>query len=217
MFRYTWLGINSIALMITFLIFILFNLFYINLNFFIQLDRLEKEQYFAKLVKEESYCFSNPFQISIKKNYQKISIQKIKMQSKTKNYKWNIIIPRISLCAPIAEGTTKEIMDQYVGHFEHTSILNGNIGLAAHNKGYPVNYFKDIKELELEDEIIYETTNEKKIYKVATIEIIKDTNWEYLKDTNDNRITLITCVENKPEYRRCIQAIEIKKETEEFL
>ena len=26
--------------------------------------------------------------------------------------------------------------------------------------------------------------------------------------TEENRITLITCVENEPEYRRCIQGIE---------
>ena len=38
--------------------------------------------------------------------------------------------------------------------------------------------------------------------------IIKDTNWNYLKNTEKNKITLITCIENEPEYRRCIQAIE---------
>ena len=30
-------------------------------------------------------------------------------------------------------------------------------------------------------------------------------------ETKENRITLITCVENMPEYRLCIQAEEIKK------
>jgi len=30
-----------------------------------------------------------------------------------------------------------------------------------------------------------------------------------LKNTFDNRITLITCVEDQPEYRRCIQGTEI--------
>ena len=39
---------------------------------------------------------------------------------------------------------------------------------------------------------------------------IKETNWSYLEETKDNRITLITCVENEPEYRRCIQGIEKK-------
>ena len=39
--------------------------------------------------------------------------------------------------------------------------------------------------------------------------IIKETEWIYIKNTKDNRITLITCEENKREYRRCIQAVEI--------
>ena len=52
-------------------------------------------------------------------------------------------------------------------------------------------------------------------YIVETIEIIENTNWNYLKNTEDNRITLITCIENEPKYRRCIQGIE-KVESEEF-
>ena len=38
--------------------------------------------------------------------------------------------------------------------------------------------------------------------------IIKDTDWSRLENTEENILTLITCVENKPEQRRCIQAIE---------
>ena len=40
-------------------------------------------------------------------------------------------------------------------------------------------------------------------------EIIHQTDWRYIENTEDNRITLITCVENMYEYRRCIQAVEI--------
>ena len=58
------------------------------------------------------------------------------------------------------------------------------------------------------DEIRYVHDKFKKIYEVEKCRIIKDTDWKYLEDTEDNRLTLITCVENQPEYRRCIQAIE---------
>ena len=34
---------------------------------------------------------------------------------------WQIEIPEISLIAQISEGTTKEVLNQYVGHFENTS------------------------------------------------------------------------------------------------
>ena len=120
-----------------------------------------------------------------------------------------IKIPKINLEANIKEGTSSKIIDYYVGHFEDTSLNEGNIGLAAHNRGEKVKaYFKDIKKLQEGDEIIYETKEIKRIYKVKTITIIKQTNWTYLQPTDDNRITLITCVENEPEYRLCVQAIE---------
>ena len=78
--------------------------------------------------------------------------------------------------------------------------------------GYPVNYFGKLKDLQIGDEIIYKTKYGTRKYKICIKTIIKDTDWSYLKNTQDNRITLITCVENKPELRRCIQALEIKEE-----
>ena len=126
----------------------------------------------------------------------------------TEESNWKIKIPKISLEASISEGTGKEVMDKYVGHFEETSKKSGNIGLAAHNRGYAVNYFARIKELKEGDEIIYKYNDFEKTYTVIENKIIKDTDWEDLEETEENKITLITCVENEPEYRRCIQGIE---------
>ena len=39
-------------------------------------------------------------------------------------------------------------MDKYVGHFIDTAVIKGNVCLGAHNRGYPVNYFQNIKSLE---------------------------------------------------------------------
>lgn len=125
---------------------------------------------------------------------------------------WQIEIPKIDLSAPIAEGTSQEIMLEYVGHFENTKMLEGNIGLAAHNRGYPINYFARLKELEFGDEIIYKTKHGTKKYKVILSTVIQDTDWSYLQETKENKITLITCVENQPSKRRCIQGVEIKEE-----
>lgn len=127
----------------------------------------------------------------------------------SKQNQWKIVIPKINLEAPIAEGTSSQVMDAYVGHFENTAILEGNIGLAAHNRGYPVNYFQNIKKLEKGDTIEYYLGEEKKTYEVQIVTVISDTDWTYLAQNGKNTITLITCVENKPEYRRCIQAVEI--------
>ena len=130
----------------------------------------------------------------------------------TKEEVWQIEIPKISLKAIISDGTTKEILNKYVGHFEMTSKQLGNIGLAAHNRGYKVNYFKDLKFLEKGDEIIYRYNDFEMLYEVEKCRIIKDTDWEYLEETEENMLTLITCVENQPEYRRCIQAVEKEEE-----
>ena len=125
------------------------------------------------------------------------------------NENWILEIPKIGLKAKINYGTTKKVMNKYIGHFDNTKLWSGNIGLAAHNRGYPVNYFKRLKELQIGDEINYTTVFGTKTYKVEVVTVIEDTDWSYLEDTQDNRITLITCVENKPNYRRCIQGIEI--------
>ena len=67
-----------------------------------------------------------------------------KVLRKNKNLKeeiWQIEIPSIGLIAPIDEGTSQEVMREYVGHFEHTSLWKGNIGLAAHNRRLPYKLF----------------------------------------------------------------------------
>ena len=121
---------------------------------------------------------------------------------------WQIEIPAISLIANIAEGTEKETLNKYIGHFEETPIEEGNICLAAHNRGYEVNYFQNLKKLKEGEEIIYRHGNFEKTYEVTKNKIIKDTDWEELENTDKNTITLITCVENEPNYRRCVKAIE---------
>lgn len=125
---------------------------------------------------------------------------------------WKIEIPKISLIAHISEGTAKEVLSQYVGHFVNTSKKEGNIGLAAHNKGDDVNYFKDLKLLKEGDEIKYKYNEFEKTYEVKKCRIIKEKEWEYLEETEENMLTLITFIENQPEYRRCIQAIEKEEE-----
>lgn len=131
----------------------------------------------------------------------------VKPQYKSNN--WRIQISKINLDAPILEGTEKEVLRRGVGHFENTGIWYGNVCLAAHNRGYKYNYFQEIKRLEIGDIITYQTEYGIKQYEVTANEIIKETNLSVLQNTKENKLTLITCEENKREYRRCIQAKEI--------
>lgn len=147
----------------------------------------------------------------MQKNFQDLSninIATNNENTKTVNTIWQIKIPKINLIANIKEGTDKETLNQFVGHFEETQRQNGNIGLAAHNRGYEVNYFARLRELKKGDEIIYQYNNYNKTYVVIRVLIIKDTNWDVLENTEENILTLITCVENEPEFRRCVQAEE---------
>ena len=57
-------------------------------------------------------------------------------QEEKNTEEWYLEIPCIELKANIQEGTTKEIMDKYIGHFEETQKNTGNVGLAAHNRAH---------------------------------------------------------------------------------
>lgn len=160
------------------------------------------------------YSFSNYDEENLETTVKNVLEEKIEItEEKSDIYnsnKWRIKIPSLKVDAPIVEGTTQESMKKTVGHFEISSKWNGNVALAAHNRGYSSNFFQEIHKLKKGDEIIYCTENGEKNYKVVLNTVIKETDWSYIKQTMDNRITLITCEENKREYRRCIQGVEIK-------
>lgn len=124
---------------------------------------------------------------------------------------WRILISKINLDAPILEGTEQEVLRRGVGHFTSTSKWDGNVVLAAHNRGYKYNFFQEIKRLELGDKIEYKKEQATRTYEVIWKGRIKETDLSCLENTKENKLTLITCEENMPEYRVCIQAREIKR------
>ncbi len=195
MFRYSTMYINIISILVSILIFSCVQLFLSNYKSFGQKSSLKA-----------SFSVENQSQnqTNIPKEDEKI---KQTEENDVENL-WYIEIPTINLKADIREGTEKETLDDYVGHFEETPKTEGNVALAAHNRGYKNNYFENLKKLKEGDSVLYYYKNISKEYKVKKISIIKDTDWESLENTKENMITLITCVENQPEYRRCIQAVE---------
>lgn len=120
-----------------------------------------------------------------------------------------LTIPDILLDnAPIRESVELSTLAKTIGHFPSTSIYEGNVGLASHNSGNEGDFFKNLKKIKIGSEIYYQTNYGTKRYVVTVKEIIDEENWDYLKATEDNRITLITCVAGQKEKRLCVQAIE---------
>ena len=120
-----------------------------------------------------------------------------------------LTIPDILLNnAPIRESVELSTLSETIGHFPSTSIYEGNVGLASHNSGSQGDFFKNLKKIKIGSEIFYQTNYGTKRYVVTTKEVISEEDWSYLQETDDNRITLITCVAGQKDKRLCVQAIE---------
>lgn len=125
--NYIRLTVSLIALILTFFIFSGVNLAYESLHTTIS-TAYEEIYVEIPIVQEEIMNIDEQIEETLK-NYEQI------------DEKWEIEIPSIGLSAPIAEGTSQEVMRYYVGHFENTNLWQGNIGLAAHNRRIPNKLF----------------------------------------------------------------------------
>ena len=118
-----------------------------------------------------------------------------------------IKIEKIGFEGLIYEGTSLDTLDKGVGHFQNSSYLNGNVCLAAHNSS---KYWAKLYTLENGDKITYISFLGTKEYMVNSITQIYATDWSKLEKTNENILTLITCVKGEPSQRLCVQALEVK-------
>ncbi len=117
-------------------------------------------------------------------------------------------IPAIDLTVKIYQGTGSATLKKGAGHFTNTSIWNGNVSLAAHNRGAN-SYFGEIHTLENGDQITLTTKEGTRTYSVTSVSKISETDNSMLESTGDNCITLFTCVRDQREYRWCVRAVEV--------
>ena len=116
-------------------------------------------------------------------------------------------IPAIGLTVSIYQGTDSAALAKGAGHFASTSIWDGNVALAGHNRGVN-NHFGKIHTLTAGDTITLTTQLGTRAYSVASVEKVSVTDSSGTAATTDNRITLYTCVMNQPDYRWCVTATE---------
>lgn len=119
-------------------------------------------------------------------------------------------IPKIGLTVPVYETVDDELesMVNGVAHFKQTSCWDGNVGLAGHNYGVNT-YFEKLYTLAPGDRITLTTALGTRNYTVTTNVEIDETDWSYLGRTDNNVITLITCVNHDLTNRQCVQAVEV--------
>lgn len=118
----------------------------------------------------------------------------------------NIKIQKINFEGKIYEGTSLDVLAKGVGHFDNSPYLDGNVCLAAHNTS---EFWAKLKTLEKGDLITYESFLGTREYVVCEISQIEETDWTKLENTDENMLTLITCVKGNKPKRLCVRATEI--------
>lgn len=114
-------------------------------------------------------------------------------------------IPSISLTVKVYEGTDSAALKKGAGHFKDTSVWDGNVAIAGHNRGVN-NHFGKIHTLSIGDEITWTTKLGSRTYEVFSVAKISVDDLSVLNSSGENIITLVTCVKDQPEYRWCVQA-----------
>ena len=116
-------------------------------------------------------------------------------------------IPAINLTVKVYQGTDSTALKKGAGHFTNTSIWDGNVCFAGHNRGVN-NHFGKIHTLEAGDTITLTTLLGTRTYSVASVEKVSVNDSSGTAATTDNRVTLYTCVMDQPEYRWKVTAVE---------
>lgn len=117
-------------------------------------------------------------------------------------------IPKIGLTVKVYQGTDSATLAKGAGHFSDTSIWDGNIAIAAHNRGVN-NHFGKIHTLDIGDKITLDTKLGTRTYAVYSVSKIDVDDLTILDSTGENVVTLVTCVMDQPSYRWCVKAAEI--------
>ena len=116
-------------------------------------------------------------------------------------------IPVINLEVGIYQGTDAATLKKGAGHFEDSSIWDGNVAVAAHNRGAN-NYFGKIHTLEVGDRIILTTKQGTRTYSVSSVSKVDESDRSGLTSSASYMISLYTCVRDERDYRWCVQAYE---------
>ena len=123
-------------------------------------------------------------------------------------YLGTLKIPAIDLSVRVYEGTDSSTLAKGAGHFKGTSIWNGNVAVAGHNRGVRDD-FGDLHTLERGDTVTWTTKLGTRTYEVVSVEKVKETDTSGTAPSAENILTLYTCVMNQRAYRWQVRAVEV--------
>ncbi|KAF5069980.1 Sortase domain protein [anaerobic digester metagenome] len=123
-------------------------------------------------------------------------------------YLGTLKIPAVNLSVKIYQGTGSSTLAKGVGHFTDTSIWDGNVCLAAHNRGTN-SYFGQIHTLDTGDKITLTTKLGTRTYKVTSVAKVLETDDSATNPTTEDCLTLYTCVRDQSAYRWCVRAVAV--------
>ena len=123
-------------------------------------------------------------------------------------YLGTLKIPAIDLSVRVYEGTDSSTLMKGAGHFRGTSIWDGNVSVAGHNRGVRDD-FGDLLTLERGDIVTWTTKLGTRTYEVTSVEKVKETDTSGTAPSAENMLTLYTCVRNQRAYRWQVRAVEV--------
>ncbi len=180
----------------------------------VQNENINKIFQNAKIISKEEKKpqTNNPL---IFNNPPKLNNKNIKLEEKVftlddlEKNSWAIFIPQNNSLEKIYEGTDLNTLEKGVGHFIDTTKDKGNICLAGHNIGITVSPFKYLHRLEEKDILYYRYKNKTKKYSLSFKKEIDETDFTYIEETNEDSLTIITCIVGKKDKRLVLRFYQI--------
>ena len=100
-------------------------------------------------------------------------------------------VPSVSLKVPVYSTNTDLVMDRGAGIIDGMAYPHelGNIGISGHRDGY----FRALKDVKQGDVILLQTLQGEKRFKIDSTRIVEISDTSLLRDTTDQKVTLVTC------------------------
>lgn len=118
-------------------------------------------------------------------------------------------LDRLKIKVSVVEGIEKASLKLSAGHFSESALPGeGNFAIAGHSSREYVCLFNDLHEAVIGDLIVVTTRDYIHTYLVSEILTVEPEQVEYLRQTNESVLTIITCTNDGRE-RLMIRGIEV--------